>query len=67
MACNHIIKCAVTDEERARVTKDWRHLPAVMMAMLTGPCNNHDLEDYVIPDLTPLTRLDDYGVNEHGE
>jgi len=32
-----------------------------------GECRGFCTGRHYMPGLTPLTRLDDYGVNEHGE
>jgi len=38
--CHHLIRCAVTAEERAAAAEIYRDTPAMMFAMLTGPCTN---------------------------
>ena len=43
--CHHFIRCAVTPEDRAMVADIHRDTPALMFAMLTGPCTKSPTKD----------------------
>lgn len=38
--CNHLIRCAVTAHDRHSATLQFRDNPAMLVAMLTGPCTS---------------------------